>query len=353
MQLDERKDKILKAVVDGYIKTADPVGSRTIAKKYKIGLSSATIRNEMADLEDMGYLEQPHTSAGRIPSIKGYRYYVDSIMQDLISLTSELDEREKYILEKYLFEEISSDAEDRIEEIIKKIAKLLSNVTRYTSLVLAPQLNLSKLKAIKLVPIDDSNILLAILTNTGLVRNAVLKMNKPMDSIEVDRVNNLINHKLSYLTIEEIDDDLINSIKVEFNDDVLLDNVINSIKKTLRRADDGDIFMDGTTNIFNYPEYQDIKKVKNFMSLLEEKELLYEVLQPNRDNDIDITIGSENKFDETKDMSIIIAAYRLNGRSIGSIGIIGPTRMDYRKAIATVNLVKEDLGKLMEYLYGI
>lgn len=353
MQLDERKDMILKAVVDGYIKTADPVGSRTIAKKYKMGLSSATIRNEMADLEDMGYLEQPHTSAGRIPSIKGYRYYVDSIMKDLMGLTSELGQDERYILEKYLFEEIYSNANDRIDEIIKKIAKLLSDITKYTSLVLAPQVNQSKLKAIKLVPIDERNMLLALLTNTGLVKNTVFKINAVLDALEVDRINNLINEKLANLTVEDIDDHLIASIKAEFNNDALLNDVVNMIKNFLRKADDSDIFMDGTTNIFNYPEYQDIEKVKNFMSLLEEKELLYEVLRPNRENEIDIIIGSENKYDETKDMSIIIATYRLNGRSIGSIGIIGPTRMNYRKAIATVKIVKEDMCKLLEYLYGI
>ena len=345
INLDERKKKILKAIIDGYIKTADPIGSRTLAKKYMFGLSSATIRNEMADLEELGYLEQPHTSAGRIPSDKGYRYYVDSMIQPLL-------DSDNSIYHQILQSELKSNtySEEEINEIIKKASRLLSRLSRYTSIVLTPQINKSKIKTVKLVSIDDQNILLIVITNTGLIRNVKLHINKPADQSELDRVGNLLSDVLSGLSIYEMNQTILDKLKFELKYDTMFDSILDIIKNVLMKADDTDIMTDGASNIFNYPEYNDINKVKSFLSLLEEKSMLYDVMNPENYKGMSISIGSENKFSDIKDLSIIIATYCYKGKPIGSIGIIGPTRMDYTRVISLVSTANKEISNIIKIL---
>ncbi|MDK2835776.1 MAG: heat-inducible transcriptional repressor, partial [Thermosediminibacterales bacterium] len=292
MILDERKQKILKAIIDDFIITAEPVGSRTIARKYNIGISPATIRNEMSDLEEMGYLEQPHTSAGRIPSDKGYRFYVDFLMK-LRKLTPE---EIKNIKDVSLYKKING-----IEELLEQTTKVLSQITRYTSVALGPQLKKTTLKHLQLVPVEDKRVLMVIVTNSGLVEHKLLSLPKNVTESDLERVSNIINDKLSGLAIGDINDDVISNVKKEiigFSSDVF-DMAIEFLLKNLQIYTDSKLFLYGTTNIFNLPEFRDIEKARNFLSILEDKELLCEVLSNSfMSKDIVITIGSENKYQE-------------------------------------------------------
>lgn len=341
MMLDERKQKILKAIIDDFIITAEPVGSRTIARKYNIGISPATIRNEMSDLEEMGYLEQPHTSAGRIPSDKGYRFYVDFLMK-LRKLTPE---EIKNIKDVSLYKKING-----IEELLEQTTKVLSQITRYTSVALGPQLKKTTLKHLQLVPVEDKRVLMVIVTNSGLVEHKLLSLPKNVTESDLERVSNIINDKLSGLAIGDINDDVISNVKKEiigFSSDVF-DMAIEFLLKNLQIYTDSKLFLYGTTNIFNLPEFRDIEKARNFLSILEDKELLCEVLSNSfMSKDIVITIGSENKYQEIKNCSIITTTYKINGKTIGSIGVVGPTRMEYSKVVSIVRFLSENMSQLI------
>ncbi|MDI3534440.1 MAG: heat-inducible transcriptional repressor [Thermosediminibacterales bacterium] len=339
--LDERKQKILKAIIDDFIITAEPVGSRTIARKYNIGISPATIRNEMSDLEEMGYLEQPHTSAGRIPSDKGYRFYVDFLMK-LRKLTPE---EIKNIKDVSLYKKING-----IEELLEQTTKVLSQITRYTSVALGPQLKKTTLKHLQLVPVENKRVLMVIVTNSGLVEHKLLSLPKNVTESDLERVSNIINDKLSGLAIGDISDDVISNVKKEiigFSSDVF-DMAIEFLLKNLQIYTDSKLFLYGTTNIFNLPEFRDIEKARNFLSILEDKELLCEILSNSfMSKDIVITIGSENKYQEIKNCSVITTTYKINGKTIGSIGVVGPTRMEYSKVVSIVRFLSENMSQLI------
>lgn len=341
MMLDERKQKILKAIIDDFIITAEPVGSRTIARKYNIGISPATIRNEMSDLEEMGYLEQPHTSAGRIPSDKGYRFYVDFLMK-LRKLTPE---EIKNIKDVSLYKKING-----IEELLEQTTKVLSQITRYTSVALGPQLKKTTLKHLQLVPVENKRVLMVIVTNSGLVEHKLLSLPKNVTESDLERVSNIINDKLSGLAIGDISDDVISNVKKEiigFSSDVF-DMAIEFLLKNLQIYTDSKLFLYGTTNIFNLPEFRDIEKARNFLSILEDKELLCEILSNSfMSKDIVITIGSENKYQEIKNCSVITTTYKINGKTIGSIGVVGPTRMEYSKVVSIVRFLSENMSQLI------
>ncbi|KGG81354.1 HrcA family transcriptional regulator [Caloranaerobacter azorensis H53214] len=340
MMLNDRKLKILQAVIHSYITSAEPVGSRTIAKKYNLGVSSATIRNEMSDLEELGYLLQPHTSAGRIPSDKAYRLYVDNLMQ-----IRKITEEERRKIKLSLLKEIRE-----IEQVIQNAAKILSELTNYTSLAIAPQIKRSKLKRIQLIPIDEYKVLVVMVTDTGIVKNTVFRIENGVREEQLEKITNYLNSRLKGCSIEDIS----KNIDTEFVKDMYdLRDTIKDILPLINQSIDGmyevDLFADGVTNIFNFPEYNDIARAKSFISFIENKESVVDMLLKSGFHDIEITIGSENCYEEVSNCSLITATYSLNGKTIGKIGVIGPTRMDYSKVVSVVKSIAFDLNEILNY----
>ncbi|MNM44700.1 Heat-inducible transcription repressor HrcA [compost metagenome] len=337
MAIDERKIKILQAIISDFINTGEPVGSRTLAKKYELGISSATIRNEMADLEELGYLEQPHTSAGRVPSSKGYRLYVDKLMSyEKLSLDEELMIK-KYIIDTALFE---------VDSILKQVSSLLSELTRLTCVVKAPSVRKSSMKSAQLIPIDIINILCVIVTDSGVVKNRLLKINKPLSIETVTKINNILNDRLVNLSIEEINLEVINRLTHELKGfDEILNGVLALLYETLKSSDSSEVFMEGTTNIFNYSEYNDIDRAKEILQLLYNKDTVNQLI--STDHGISIKIGDENFLPQAKDCSIISAEYILGETALGTVGLIGPKRINYSKVISIMAEVMKELNNVL------
>ena len=335
MAIDERKIRVLQAIINDYIMTGEPVGSRTLAKKYDLGVGSATIRNEMADLEELGYLEQPHTSAGRIPSSKGYRLYVDSLMEiDPLTLQEELRIKE-YIINSALYE---------VDKIVKQASTLLSELTNLTCIVKTPSVRKSYIKSIQLVKIDNHNLVLVIVTTSGLIKNHRIRVVEMPEQSKLQRINEVLEIRLKNLTIEEINLEVINSLKIELTGyDEIFNAMLPALYETLRQSDASDVLVEGTTNIFNYAEYNDIDKAKEIISLLNNRDCVIELLEQS--GDITVKIGDENFFPGAKECSVISAEYSLGGNAIGTIGLIGPRRINYSKVIAIMAQVMKELNK--------
>ncbi|MGE5613754.1 MAG: heat-inducible transcriptional repressor HrcA [Bacillota bacterium] len=343
MIMDERKKRILQAIIDDYIDTAEPIGSRTIARKYELGLSSATIRNEMADLEDMGYLAQPHTSAGRIPSDKGYRLYVDELMP-VRNLQKEESDRMRIEMETRINE---------LDQLLKKASAVLSRYTKYTSMAVTPQLKTSTIKTIQLVPIESGKAMVIVVTNAGIIRNNLIKIADALTPDMLIMLSNELNDKLAGLTVEQII--MGKAIELENRSGVttdILTPVINGVADCIAEIDSPEVYVEGTTNIFNYPEFRDVSKAKEFMNVLDEKSNLFRIMTSRTDaGEITIRIGSENDMSVIKDCTLITANYNLPDNFKGSIGIIGPTRMEYSRVISLLKymrqLMSEEINRLM------
>ena len=330
MKLNERKLNILKAIVKDYIETAEAVGSRTISKKYDLGISAATIRNEMADLEELGYLIQPHTSAGRVPSEKGYKLYVDMLMGK-----SELSNEEKKLIQDCIQNNVS-----HIKDLIQETSKLLSQLTNYTTVAVAKSLNNQNvIKHIQLVSIDDNKILLIVVTNNGDIKKADLTSNIYLDQSKLNIISDNLTRKLLGKSIVEIDERLIAFIKYEIGEySNLIDGLIDALNYNM--SEEEAVFsLNGATNIFNYPEFNDIIKAKSFLNMIEKKETIDSMLKSKgiqKDN-VNIIIGSDNDLELAKDCSIVTATYNIDKDLVGKISFIGPTRMDYARIYAIVN----------------
>lgn len=345
MKLTERKLKILKAIIDNYVSTAEPVGSRTVAKKYKLGISPATIRNEMADLEEMGYIKQPHTSAGRVPSDKGYRLYVDSLMEVKRLSGPEIRKINEAFKQKV----------EGIENVVVQTSKILSHMTNYASIVLGPQLNKSSLKRIQIIYIEPGKALIVIVTNTGLIENRLMNIPISVTDSDLVKITNILNSELRGKSLDEIDGDLTTKITNRlFGYQDILELALKIIIKTYKEFDDTKIHLGGTPNLFKQPEFMDMEKVRDILCLFEEKNLLVEILMDSLfDKDLTVTIGSENKHDEVKNCSLITATYKLNGKIIGTIGVLGPTRMNYSKVISVLDFLTKSLSnKLKNQIKG-
>lgn len=339
MGLSIRKQIILRAIITEHVKSAQPIGSRTIAKRYKIGLSSATIRNEMADLEEAGYLFQPHTSAGRVPSQKGYRYYVDRLMK-----TSDLKEEEKTkIKEVYEYEKLRE-----IEEIIKHTSHLLSLLTNYTSLILGPQLKKSAFKKLQIMPVDYQRGLLVLVADTGFVKNKIINLPRTLSSGELGRIVAYLNQRLEGLTIDKITSNLIGELRRDLYHHVqFLEDTFMLLEDSLAE-DERRVFLGGTSNILNQPEFEDIKKIKTLLSLFEQHSLLASLLERPVAGvgDIVIRIGKENVLKEVQECSLVMATYYLGREIMGTIAVLGPTRMDYAKTVAVLQQIVSHLRML-------
>ncbi|MDO9534310.1 MAG: heat-inducible transcriptional repressor HrcA [Bacillota bacterium] len=339
MGLSARKKQILQAVITDYVKSAQPVGSRTIARRYMVGLSPATIRNEMADLEEAGYLIQPHTSAGRIPSQIGYRYYVDQLMEK-----SDLEDEDKAkIKQVYEYEKLKE-----IEEIIRHTSRLLSLLTNYTSLILGPQLKKSAFKKLQIMPVDHQRGLLILVADTGFVKNKVINLPHTLSANELNRIVTYLNMRMEGLTIDTITSKLISEIRRDLYQHIkFLEDTFTLLGDSLAE-DERRVFLGGTTNILNQPEFGDIGKVKSLLALFEQHSLLANLLaRPVAGVDgVIIKIGTENILEEVQECSLVMATYCLGKEVVGTIGVLGPTRMNYAKTVAVIQQVVSHLGRL-------
>lgn len=340
-KLDDRKRRILKVVTDDYIASAEPVGSRTIARRYNLGLSPATIRNEMADLEESGYLEQPHTSAGRIPSEIGYRYYVDALMS-IQKITQQDIEHIYQELEGY---------HQEIESVIHQTAKMLVQITKYPSVILSPQFQTAIFRHIQLVKLSATTILVLIVTDTGYVENKIIELKIELSAEELDRISQLLNQKLRGISLKDLHTTLLNDIRSElvFHDQIFNESIKLLIKTIANRTNER-VFVDGTTKILEQPEFSDLQKFKPLMNVLEEEERLYKLLSRNMGRGPQIKIGHENEDLGLNDCSVVSASYEIAGRIVGVIGVLGPTRMDYAKVLPIVEYTSEILSELLTQL---
>lgn len=328
MNLDERKVTILKAIIKNYLESGEPVGSRTISKYSNLQLSSATIRNEMSDLEEMGYIIQPHTSAGRIPSDKGYRFYVDQIMQEKESEATEI-------------KELMIQRVDRLELMLKKLAQILAADTNYAALISGPSYHKNKLKFIQLSKVEENKLLVVVVVEGNIVKNTIITIQEEVSNEELLNLNILLNSNLNGLTIQEINLGIISNMKDQAGPHrEVVDLVLNEVAEAIRLEEDLPIYTSGATNIFKYPELSAGEKASELIQALEQKDVLQSLLTETNagsaETGIQVYIGDEAPVQTMKDCSIVTANYELGEGVRGTIGIIGPKRMDYEKVLGVL-----------------
>ncbi len=341
-ELDDRKVKILQAIIRTYLETGEPVGSRTISKYSDLNLSSATIRNEMADLEELGYIIQPHTSAGRIPSDKGYRFYVDKLMED--------QQREVQDLKDLMIQR-----QDKMERVLKQVAKVLATNTNYAAMISSPQYRRNKLKFIQLTQVEDGQILAVIVLEGNIVKNKMIPISEMLETEDLFRLNVMLNTSLNGLTMEEINLDVITQLKEQAGDhSVLVSEVLDAVAQAIHEEEDVEIFTSGATNIFKYPELSDSERARELISTFEEKQQLASLITRSFEdtdtekNGIQVYIGNETPVQAMKDCSVVTATYDLGRGMKGTIGIIGPKRMDYENVVNTLKTLMVQLDQIFE-----
>ena len=340
MRLDDRKWKIFNAIIKTYLETGEPVGSRTISKYADLNLSSATIRNEMADLEEMGLIIQPHTSAGRIPSDQGYRMYVDYLMEQK---DKEVKEMQNMMIQKQY----------RMESVLKQVVKVLANNTNYATMISAPQYHRTKLKFIQLSIISETQLLAVVVAEGNIVKNKMLNFEHGLNSEMLLKLNILLNTALNGLAMEEINLGLITKLKEQagIHSDVV-SKVLDTVAETIQMDDEMEIYTSGATNIFKYPELSDSSRASELISAFEEKKelasLVTESMAQTSDIGIQVYIGNEAPIQNMKDCSVVTATYELGSGIRGTIGIIGPKRMDYEKVVDSLKTLKRQLDNVFE-----
>lgn len=337
--LDERKRQILQAIIDDYISTAEPVGSRTIARKYNLGISPATVRNEMADLELLGYLEQPHTSAGRIPSVKGYRFYVDCLLAP-----PQISNRDIAIIDNWYHTKAR-----RIEEVFQETAKILSRMTRNVSMVLAPQVSQCTFKYIQFLPLDKRRSIVVIVTDTGLLENKIIEIPEGLSHEDLPRVANAINSRLGGLSFDRITTPVLKDIQNDIlPDPQVYERAITLLKQVLTVDKNEKVYLGGTTQMLNQPEFRDVEKIKGLLTMLEEDRLLCDILHMSNSDGVIVTIGQENKYSGIHDCSVVQATYRIDGQVVGTVAVLGPTRMEYGKTMSVLKFMQRHLGEILK-----
>ena len=342
-QLGERKVKILDAIIRNYLATGEPVGSRTISKYTDLNLSSATIRNEMSDLEELGYIVQPHTSAGRIPSDKGYRFYVNHLMEEK---DREVKEMKDFVIEKT----------EKMDQVLKQVAKMLANNTNYATLVSAPTYSANKIKFIQLSNVDESHILAVIVLNSNIVKNQMIEVEEQLDNETILKLNILLNTALNGLSLQEINLGTIAKLKEQAGiHSTIVGDVLDALAQTLSENEDLQIYTSGATNILKYPELSDAESATNLLSTFEEKDELLNLVteslsddQNEKGNGIQVYIGNEAPVQTMKDCSIVTATYDLGEGVKGTIGIVGPKRMDYENVVDNLKNLKSQLDGIFE-----
>lgn len=353
-ELSDRKQKILKAIIQTYLESGEPVGSRTISKYTDLSLSSATIRNEMSDLTDLGFIVQPHTSAGRIPSDKGYRYYVDEMMAEknaqiarkdlaLAEKDSQLDEARELIIEKT----------DKMEQVLQRVAKMLARDTNYATLITAPQYTGSQIKFVQLSRLHSLQLLAVVVAEGNRVKNEIIDLDEPMTDDTIFKLNFLLNTYLNGKQASEINLGLIAQLKEQAgtHSDVVA-NVLNTVGNLIQVEDEPKIYTSGATNIFKYPELSDSQKASEFIATFEEKQqladLVKDTMADEENTGIQVYIGDETPIQTMKDCSVVTATYELGDGVKGTIGIVGPKRMDYDHVVDSLKTLKDQLDDMFK-----
>ncbi|MBW2062952.1 MAG: heat-inducible transcription repressor HrcA [Deltaproteobacteria bacterium] len=339
--LNERAKNILHAVIQSYIRTAEPVGSRTVAKEYDLDLSPATIRNVMADLDEMGYLNQPHTSAGRIPTDMGLRYYVDSILE----INPISDHAMKAINKEFSGSDLST------EQLIKKASRTLSMVSQHISLVLAPRFSYQELKQIEFIQLRDNLVLAILVSRSGVVQNRIIELEEELTQEELDRFNRYLNDVLEGLTIREIKNRIIRELqkeKIKF--DAMLFRALKLSRQVFTQETvEDNLFIEGQGHILDHPEFSDIEAMKSIFEAFEEKKLLVRLLdRAMYASGVQIFIGSENELTDMQGWTVVTSAYSRMSTPIGSLGVLGPTRLNYSQIIPIVEYTAQQLGRALE-----
>ncbi len=339
-ELGERKIKILDAIIRNYLETGEPVGSRTISKYTDLNLSSATIRNEMSDLEELGYILQPHTSAGRIPSDKGYRFYVDHLMEEK---DKQVTEMKKFVIEKT----------EKMEQVLKQVAKMLATNTNYATIVSAPSYHHNKIKFIQLSNVDETQILAVIVMQSNIVKNRMISVEQSLDNETLLKLNILLNTGLNGLSIQEINLGVIAKLKEQAGiHSTLVSDVLDALAEALSEDEDLEIYTSGATNILKYPELSDSEKASNLLTTFEEKDqlasLVSESLSDAENDGIQVYIGNESPIQTMKDCSVVTATYELGEGVKGTIGIVGPKRMDYENVVDNLKNLKAQLDGIFD-----
>lgn len=343
MDLSERKLKILQAIIADFIRTAEPVGSRTISKNYDLGVSPATVRNEMSDLEEIGYLSHPHTSSGRVPSEKAYRLYVNELMKK-----KELTSEEKDAIASRLYGNVTE-----LENLMKRAAHILSEITNLTAFAMTPRKDEDTLKYINLLPVDDYTVVLMLVSESGKVSNTTVRLEKPASEESLRILSKTMTYNYRGKTLSEaLTLDIIESFKTDAESMAMFErNIVPSFVKTLEDMLNVNLYMDGLTNIFSLPEYNDLDRAKMFLEMMDKREDLTKALI-NRENGVIITIGNENKEEAMQDCSLITATYHVDGKLMGKIGVIGPTRMRYGEVTSIVEYLTDNISDAFKITEG-
>ncbi|MGN0483567.1 MAG: heat-inducible transcriptional repressor HrcA [Lachnospiraceae bacterium] len=339
-ELDERKTKILNAIIRTYLETGEPVGSRTISKDADVNVSSATIRNEMSDLEEMGYIVQPHTSAGRIPSDKGYRFYVDHLISEK---DAQIQEMKDFVIAHT----------SKMEEVLKQVAKMLAANTNYATMISSPTCVQKKIKFIQLSPVDECQLLTVVVMDGNIIKNKIIDVPQKLDQETLFKMSMLLNNNLNGLTANEINLSIIKKLKEQAGEyENIVDDVLKVVSEAIEADDDVQIYTSGATNIFKYPELSDAESATKLIHTLEEKQDLAQLVTKNLGDDkntgIQVYIGDEGPIQDMKDCSVVTATYELQDGVKGTIGIIGPKRMDYEKVMDSLTDLKEKLDTIFQ-----
>lgn len=340
MSLDVRKMRILQAVINDYILSASPVGSRTISRYSDIGLSSATIRNEMSDLEELGFLQQPHTSAGRIPSDKAYRLYVNDIMQ-----RSRLSDEEVGFVRSHM-----KDAFGDVEQVLRQTAWILSSMTGYTSMIMTPEASEIRVKRIQLVPVSEGRALAVIVTDSGIMRDTIIKVPRSFNYDYLERLSRMLTEKFANKKLSDINKIVLPEMFSTLGEhQEFLDAMIDAVEGSLDKGEKS-VQLSGANNLLSHPEYSDVERARQLLSVLENKDYLYRTLKKALNVSFSFTIGSENSQPEMRDCSIVTATYTVGDEPLGSFGVIGPTRMDYSHVLAVLEYMGASLSSVLTSL---
>ncbi len=337
--LDKRKQQILQAIVDDYISTAEPIGSRTIARKYDLGISSATIRNEMADLELLGYLGHLHTSSGRVPSSKGYRFYVDDLLKPV-----QLTEQEISLIRQWYDTKVQ-----RLEGVFQETAKIISHLTNNVSLVISPQLSEMIFQNIRFIPLDEQHVIAVVKGRSGYIENKIIRMPNGTSLLDFQQIAAALNAYLQGKSLRNINMASLKRLRASLISNTAFDKVINAIGQMMANDHHDRIYTEGATQLMEQPEFRDLEKVRRILLMLEEEPVLRDILyvQNKSEGGLSVTIGQENKYNSIKDCSVVRATYNLDGRPLGTIAVLGPTRMQYGKIITLLGYMNESIAQAL------
>ncbi|MCA1031812.1 heat-inducible transcriptional repressor HrcA [Bacillus timonensis] len=339
--LTDRQLLILQVIIDDFISSAQPVGSRTLSKKDEITLSSATIRNEMSDLEELGFIEKTHSSSGRVPSEKGYRYYVDHLLSPQRLSKKDKDEVKSIFAER-IYE---------LEKVVQKSAQILSELTNYTSIVLGPAVKENRVRRLQIIPINKDTAVAIIVTDTGYVENRMISFPSTLDPSDIEKMVNILNERLVGVPLNELQDKIYLEVATLLKTHIRnYDSLLQALTGTFNISANDKVYFGGKTNMLSQPEFHDIQKIRSLLTMIENEKEFYELLRTNQTG-INIKIGRENQVSAMENCSLITATYSIGAEHLGSIAILGPTRMEYSRVVSLLQLISTDLTKVLTKLY--